>query len=203
MNLQRSLILPVWNISSVYEFSIERRTTEAFGKGRDVDSRSVCRLDARPRDFIVPSKVVTCLRPLDDNVDPTFIIGLGKVEGSTATDFILVWFLEKQKLGLVYDYTKPLENEEEMAEEDVILAWEARNDKLKGEFVGCGLPFSMATLEGDYRFEDGKDPEQELSIQLDQGTTFSLEPFAYEGFSVEDACRHQGVMRPVSDDPPI
>ena len=163
------------------------------------------------------NKVVTCLKPLDTGLAPSFVIGLGYLrdEEKCYTDYILVWFLEKQQLGLVYNYPKELQDDsDEECNEDESLASRAgeaedteererqqsRASARKGSFIGVDFAFSMAVLEGDFRFEDGEDPANELQIQLDQDITFYLQPFAYQGFRVEDACRYEGVIRPMCRD---
>ena len=157
-----------------------------------------------PADLFVTSNVVTCLRPLDSNALPSLVIGLGLIRdlGDSNTDFILVWFLDQGKLGLVYDYTKPIYDDDDdddgVDEED--LNPSKRTERLKGSFIGVDVEFSMATLEGDFHFGDGQDPERELQVQLGDNIMFDLRPFAYDGFEVEDACRYQGVIQPFCTD---
>lgn len=146
-------------------------------------------------DFFVTPKTVTCLRSGDFEFSPTFTIGLGCLidQNSKFTKFILVWFLDKKKFGLAYNYVLRTSDEEISDEDDY--SSENRTGKMKASLVDAEVIFSLAILEGDYCLRDGKDPESEMSTQLDQDITFYLNPFAYNGFLVEDACRHQGVIQ--------
>ena len=146
------------------------------------------------------SRVVTCLRPLDPDEPPTFTIGLGNLrdKNGQTTDFILVWFLDKAQLGLVFDYTLRETIDEDVEIDDPNSIGHA--SKLKSSFNDFDCYFSLATLDGDFRFGDGTDPEKELTTQLEGDITLYLNPFAYQGFRVEDACRHEGVIQEFSKD---
>ena len=136
------------------------------------------------------------------------MIGLGylRTNANRNTDFALVWFLDARKFGIVYDYTRPLFDDDmptgsELEEEtDQDADPHMRANALIGSFVGVDVKFSLGTLEGDYSLGDGKDPDGELQRQLDADITFYLEPFAYKGFRVEDACRHGNVIQAMSQD---
>ena len=154
-----------------------------------------------PRDFFVPTLVVNCLKPLDSDVVAQFTIGLGTLwDDNTPTFFALVWFLDQQKLGIICDYTSPGPPESccDMGSYDSEEGgWIVDTSMLKHSFAGVQGKLSMALLEGDYRLMDGQEPQRELEEQLNGDTTFSLEPFAYQGFDIEDACRYKGDIQPM------
>lgn len=131
------------------------------------------------------------------------MIGLGNLIDAQGDDtrFILVWFLDMKTLGLVYDYMKRCDKHSDRDSDDDCDDYtdnESHAEHLHGSFAGAGAAFSIATLEGQYRLGDGQDPDTEISTQLDQDITLYVNPIAYKGFLVEDACRTQGVIKPIS-----
>lgn len=197
MNL---LTYPFITIRRLRQFTLERGTTDEFGRNRDLDQTDTLKVcgwpDNYPVDFFVPSTVVTCLRPLDSDVVPTFSVGLGRLldKNGHSTHFILAWLLDKATLGLVYNYTESLLSDEEVELGDPNYA----RRLLTGHFPGVEREFSLATLDGDFRLGDGIDPEKELLSQLEADITLYLNTFAYDGFRVEDACRFHGVIQEFS-----
>lgn len=188
--------------SQLYHLIFQLGITEWFGADRDLDREDALKSCGRsrtyPADFFVTSKVVTCLRPRDANVDPSLMIGLGRLLDSerSSMPFILVWFLDKAKLGVVYDYTETVFGNSDIEFEEHDL--EHHTNTYKASFPGVGFEFSLATLDGDFQLGDGKDPEKEWKTQLEGDITLYLNPFVYTGFKIEDACRTEGVIRPFS-----
>lgn len=138
--------------------------------------------------------MVTCLRPLDGG-SPKLAVALGRLVGPrlTGTGLVFVWFLEDQQYGVVFDWTDVrLDDISDTSEDD------HRNEDYKTRLVSNDIEFSMAILDGQYHLGDGRDPETELRIQEDQDITFALIPFAFKGFTVEDACRYKGVIQPMT-----
>lgn len=104
-------------------------------------------------------------------------------------------------LGLVYDYMQCYDSNSDGDSDDDVDDYtgnESYAKQLYGSFAGAGAKFSIATLEGQYRLGDGQDPDTEILTQLDQDITFYVNPITYGGFLVEDACRTQGVIKPIS-----
>ena len=110
----------------------------------------------------------------------------------------LVWFIDQKKLGLMYDYSVVADDQ-----------GERYGEGLKGTFPGVEREFSLATLEGSL---PGVDEGSSLAMldwifrfggaHQDQAQhAFRVEPFAFQGFSIEDPCRHKGVIQPCNADP--
>ena len=149
-----------------------------------------------PKDFLVPGEIVSCVRPLDEG-PVSFIIGLGAlVDSFTECDtfFNLVWFLNQQKLGIVYDYTLPRPADPEW-EEELDPDFDPEIDPKTLKYTLEEITFSMATLKGDYQLLDGRNPIKESQQQLECDVVFELEPFAFQGFHIEDACRYKGIIQ--------
>lgn len=148
--------------------------------------------------------MVTCLKPLDGEPRLIIVLGLLTTDSRGSIGLVLVWFLAEKQYGVVFDYTDPpeidIDEQSDGSTHDDITQDDITHEDYRRRLVDDDIEFSMAILDGQYRLGDGRDPEAELATQEDQDITFALIPFAFKGFSVEDACRYQGVIQPLEQD---